>query len=101
MDFERKYEGPKVTFKFDSGTYVLLTYAKMKGLPISIEQCCSVLSGKFESKSSALRSMMTLLSNECVREVVPGKWVITPKGYAVVYHVGRARKAPLYLGAFG
>lgn len=101
MEFERKYQGPKVTFKFDSGTYTLLTYAKMKSLPISLEQCSSVLSGKFQSQLSARRSMITLVSNGCMREVVSGKWLITPKGYEVVYHVGRARKGPVYLGSFG
>ena len=101
MEFDREYQGPKVNFKFGSRTYVLLTYAKMKKLPISLEQCCDVLSGQFESKLDARKSFEVLVRNGCMAEFVSGKWKITPKGYEVIEHVGRARKAPLFHGAFG
>jgi len=101
MEFDRKYEGPKVSFKIGGTAYNSLLYVKMKSLPVSAHQLKTCLTGKFEDESQAKRSLMTLERNGCVKQVVPGKWLITPTGREVIYHVGRCRKSPLFIRGFG
>jgi len=87
-----RYKGPKVSFRFESRTYVLLTFVKMRRLPVTPEQCSTILKGLFGKPSDAKRSIDVLVKDGCLVPTVPGKWRITPKGIEVVYMVGTAKK---------
>lgn len=75
---------PAPTFKYGSGTYVILTYAKMVKKPFSIVKIRS-LTARYTNDYEVKRSLDVLEKNGSVVKVGESQWQITPVGIQQVY----------------
>jgi hypothetical protein len=77
-------ENKKVTFKYDSTSYKVLSYMKMVNKPVTLKNVMNIFRGKFRHSGDAKKTMNVLIRNSCVNQISIDSYMITQKGLDVI-----------------
>lgn len=78
------------TFKYGGSSYVVLTYAKMKKAPFTVENILGFTS-KMSSARDVGRAVEVLLKNDSIKKVTVDSWIVTPTGIQQIYDFAARR----------